>query len=262
MYDFAQHVHCCDCLDYMKTVSNETFDLVIADPPYFEINGDFDFIWASLEEYLDWSKNWIKETHRVLKDTGSFYLWGKIGFGKGFALFKLADWFEVESLFTIRNWITQRNTRGRGTKRGYMEAREELLFATKSDTYTWNPAYTEERSLRKDPGFDGKPRKNEYKRVSDVWIDIAEASQSSLQRFKTSDGKPFPTVKALGLCERIINASSNPGDRVYIPFGGSGSEAVACHKLKRAWELTETNEQYVDEIILPRLKEQEETVSS
>jgi site-specific DNA-methyltransferase (adenine-specific) len=244
----------------MKTVPDGTFDLIIADPPYFEIHGDFDFVWASLDDYLDWSKKWITEAHRVLKTTGSFYLWGKIGFGKGFALFKLADWFESENLFLIRNWITQRNTRGRGTKRGYMEAREELVFATKSDNYTWNPAYTAEKSNRTDLGADGKPRKNEFKRVSDVWIDIAEASQSSHQRFRLSDGTSFPTVKALGLCERIIAASSHPGDRVFIPFGGSGSEAVACHKLSRQWDLTEIDQRFIEEIILPRL--QKETVSS
>jgi site-specific DNA-methyltransferase (adenine-specific) len=246
----------------MQLVNDKTFDLIIADPPYFEINGEFDFVWKDLETYLEWSKEWIKEAQRVLKDTGSFYLWGKIGFGKGFALFKLVDWMESAGLFCVRNWITQRNSRGRGTKMGFMEAREELVFSTKSDSYTWNPAYSEEKSLRTDLGFDGKPRKNEYKRVSDVWIDIAEASQSSRQRFTLSNGTAFPTVKALKLCERIIGASSNAGDYVYVPFGGSGSEAVACENLGRKWELTETDQRYVNEIILNRLGESNKPVSS
>jgi len=237
----------------MKSLDSETYNLIIADPPYFEIHGDFDFVWRDLEEYLLWSKAWISEAHRVLKSNGSFYLWGKIGFGKGFALFKIADWMEETNLFQIRNWITQRNCRGRGTKRGYMEAREELIFCTKSESYTWNSAYTEEFSNRNDLGFDGKPRKNGFKRVSDVWIDIAEASQSSNQRFKLSDGTPFPTVKAQRLCERIIKASSNLGDHVYIPFGGSGSEAIACDRLHREWTLTEANKKFVDEIIVPRV---------
>jgi DNA modification methylase len=43
------NIHCCDCLDYMKTVSDNTFDLIIADPPYFKIHGDFDFIWKSFD---------------------------------------------------------------------------------------------------------------------------------------------------------------------------------------------------------------------
>lgn len=251
--EFRSQAHNKNCIDYLSHVLDKTYDLVIADPPYFRIHGEFDFGWASLDAYLEWSRLWITECHRTLKDAGSFYLWGKIGFGKGFALFKLADWFESEELFIVRNWITQRNTRGRGNKKGFMEAREELIFATKSDQYTWNTAYTNEKSTRKDLGADGKPRKNQYKRVSDVWIDIAEASQSSKQRFRLSTGETFPTVKSLDLCTRIIAASSNEGDSIFIPFGGSGSEAVAAQKMGRKWALTELNRSYLEEIIFPRL---------
>jgi site-specific DNA-methyltransferase (adenine-specific) len=242
-----------DCCSYMKTCADNTFDLIIADPPYFQICGEFDFVWKNLEEYLEWSKQWITECHRVLKPTGSFYLWGKIGFGKGYALFKIADWIENQKLFVVRNWITQRNSRGRGNKRGFMEAREELVYMTKTDQFTWNAVYTEEPSKRKDMGADGKPRKNSYKRCSDVWIDIAEASQSSKERFRLLSGEAFPTVKSQKLCDRIIVASSNKDDLIYIPFGGSGSEAVACDRNGRRWVLTELNQEYVGQIIRPRL---------
>lgn len=242
-----------DCLKYLETEKDEIFDLVIADPPYFEIYGDFDFVWESSEDYINWCKKWLLECHRVLKANGSLYLWGKIGFNKGYPLFKLADWVESNKLFVVRNWITQRNSRGRGNKKGFMEAREELIFMTKGKDYIWNNSYTEEKSNRKDMGFDGKPRKNEYKRCSDVWIDIAEASQSSKERFCLPDGKAFPTVKSIKLCERIILASTTEGSKVFIPFGGSGSEALACQKHNRSYVLTELNSDYFEFVIKPRL---------
>lgn len=242
-----------DCMDTMKNIQDSSVDLIIADPPYFEICGDFDFIWKSQEEYLEWCQKWILECKRILKSTGSFYMWGKIGFNKGYSLFKLAEWIEDSDIFTVRNWITQRNTRGRGTKKGYMEAREELLFMTKANDFTWNTAYTEEKSNRKDLGFDGKPRKNTHKRCSDVWTDITEASQSSKQRFKTSAGESFPTVKALKLCDRIVKASSNEDDLVYIPFAGSGSEIVSCIDNNRNWLASEINVDYIKDIIKPRI---------
>jgi site-specific DNA-methyltransferase (adenine-specific) len=245
-----------DCLEFLSKCESSIFDLVIADPPYFEVCGDFDFAWRSVEEYVEWSKKWIAECHRVLKSNGSMYLWGVLGYAKGYPLFKIADWIESSSLFTVRNWITQRNSRGRGTKRGYMMAREELLFMTKSNEYLWNPVYTEEPTNRKDLGFDGKPRKNSFKRCSDVWIDISEASQSSKERFQLSDGSNFPTVKALKLCERILNGSSNKEQKVYVPFGGSGSEAVACARMNRDCVVTEINRLYIDEIMLPRLNQE------
>jgi site-specific DNA-methyltransferase (adenine-specific) len=230
-----------------------SIDLIIADPPYFKIYGEFDFIWEDINEYIEWCKKWIEECNRILKPTGSFYLWGAIGYGNGYPLFKLADWMESKNKFRVINWITQRNSRGRGSKKGYMSAREELIFAVKSNDFTWETAYTEEKSNRKDLGFDGKPRKNEYKRCSDVWIDIAEASQSSKERFKLLDGTSFPTVKSQKLCNRIINASSNKGDLVYIPFAGSGSEIESCIKNKRDYIATEINKNYIDEIIIPRI---------
>lgn len=243
-----------DCLDYLRKSPSGVYDLVIADPPYYRIWGEFDFVWKSQDEYLSWCRDWITECHRVLKPGGAMYIWGKVGFGNGYSLFKLADWCESSGLFVVRNWITQRNVRGRGTKRGFVEAREELLFMTKGDGYKWNVAYTEERTNRKDLGFDGKPRKSEFKRVTDVWVDITEASQSRRERFVLPDGTNFPTVKSLKLCERIIRASTDEHDRVFIPFGGSGSEAVACVGLNRPFDLTEVNSVYFDHVIVPRLR--------
>ena len=116
----------------MKTLPDNCIDLIIADPPYFEICGDFDFVFINIDGYLSWCQNWIKECHRILKDVGTIYMWGAIGYNKGYPLFKLADWIENNKLFIVQNWITQRNSRGRGTKKGYMTAREELLYMTKT----------------------------------------------------------------------------------------------------------------------------------
>jgi DNA modification methylase len=246
-------IHATDCIDFMQSLPDSCIDLIIADPPYFEIFSDFDYVWNDVNEYISWCKLWLCGTKRILKDTGSIYMWGKIGYGKGFALMKIADWIETSNLFTIVNWITQRNTRGRGVKRGYIDAREELLFMVNSSTYTWNNSYTSIPSNRKDLGANGKPRKNKFKRCTDVWIDISEASQSSKQRFKDITGKSFPTVKSLKLCDRIIQASSNPGDLVYIPFAGSGSEIISCITLNRNWIATEKNETFINEIITSRI---------
>lgn len=252
-----------DCINFMKKCEDEKFDLIIADPPYFRIKGDFDYEWTSCEEYIEWCKEWIQECKRILKPNGSIYIWGKIGYGKGMPFLKLAIWLEEEAGFRIINWITQRNSRGRGNKKGYMEAREELIFAVKSECKTsefvWNTAYLEEESLRKDLGFDGKKRKSNKKRASDVWCnlcifnknilqiqdvwtDISEASQSKNQQFKNEDGQAFPTVKNIEFCDRIINSSSNANDLIYIPFAGSGSEIASAINNNRKWIATEKDE--------------------
>ena len=240
-------IHNMDCVEGLKLLPDESVDLIIADPPYFEIYGEFDFVFESQEQYLNWCKQWILECRRVLKPSGTFYLWGAIGIKKGLSFPKLAIWIEEENVFNIVNWITQRNTKIRANYKGFPQAREELLFCVKDKkTFTWNPSYTDEPNTRKDLQSNGKPRKNKYKRCTDVWFDIAEANQSSKERFKMDNGKNFPTVKALKLCKRIIEASSNEGDTILIPFVGSGSECVSAKMLDRNYIGFELNKEYIN----------------
>lgn len=226
-----------DCLMAMKNFKSGSIDLIIADPPYFRVNGDFDFSWDTEEEYLHWLSQCLKEFYRILKPSGTLMLWGGLGKGK-LTLCKVAVYVEASNLFLLQNWITQKNSRGIGAKRNYMSCREELLFYTKTNDYVFNIPYLSEKSERKDLGANGKPRKNKYKRVSNVWCDIAEASQSSIERCF------HPTVKAQKLCDRIITTHSNEGDFVYIPFIGSGSEIISCINNHRNFIGTEINADY------------------
>lgn len=241
------------CLDTFSKIEDESLDLIIADPPYFEICGDFDFIWKNVEEYIEWCKLWLLESKRTLKPTGSLFLWGAMGFNKGYSLPRLAHWMESKNIFRVNNWITQRNSRGRGSKKGFMQAREELLFLVKSSEFIWNVSYTEEKSNRKDLGEDGNPRKNEFKRVSDVWIDISEASQSSNERFHYLDGSSFPTVKPYKAVKRILECSTFENSLVYIPFAGSGTEIKCCIDMSRNWISSEIDNKTIDEITLKRI---------
>lgn len=67
-------VHNCDFLQ--NSLPDKSVQLIIADPPYFEVKGDFDFIWASRDEYLADVEKWAKECKRVLADNGTLFWWG------------------------------------------------------------------------------------------------------------------------------------------------------------------------------------------
>jgi DNA modification methylase len=62
-----------------------------------------------------------------------------------------------------------------------------------------------------------------------------------------------PTQKPLSICDRIIQVHSNENDLVYIPFAGSGSEIVSCINNNRNYIATELNNDYIEEIIKPRI---------
>ena len=64
-----------DCLDLLKTIDDNSIDLVAIDPPYFRVKADdWDRQWNSQAAFLTWLDQVVKEYARVLKPTGSLYL--------------------------------------------------------------------------------------------------------------------------------------------------------------------------------------------
>ena len=91
-------------LDFLKnTLPDKCANLIIADPPYFEVKGDFDFIWKSFEEYLNDVEKWAKECKRILKDSGTI-LW--FGDAKNIAYSQII----FDKYFDLLNSIVWENT--------------------------------------------------------------------------------------------------------------------------------------------------------
>lgn len=65
-----------NAITFMQTLESECIDLIIADPPYFRIKGDFDFVWANEADYITWNRKWLLEAKRILKNNGTLILWG------------------------------------------------------------------------------------------------------------------------------------------------------------------------------------------
>lgn len=74
-----------------------------------------------------------------------------------------------------------------------------------------------------------------------TYIDIPRLNSRSVERKQGAR----PSMKPLGLCERLLRVHSNPGDTVLVPFGGSGSELLAAAKLGRLGVGFETEADYV-----------------
>lgn len=67
------------------------------------------------------------------------------------------------------------------------------------------------------------------KRLNNIWVDIPNLTARSKERIG------YPTQKPIALLERIIGASSNPGDVVLDPFCGCATTCVAAERLQRQW---------------------------
>ena len=63
--------------DWMNNqLPDKSVQLIIADPPYFEVKGSFDFVWKSFDEYLIDVEKWAIECKRLLADNGTLFWYG------------------------------------------------------------------------------------------------------------------------------------------------------------------------------------------
>jgi DNA modification methylase len=181
------------------------------------------------------------ELHRVLKPTGSLYLhcdptashYLKILLDAVFGETK----FQNEIIWSYRRWPTR--------ARQFQRMHDTILFYTKSlEPGVFNTIYQEasESSKKRWKGkkqkvtFDSEGNRNptlETDETSSVPINsvwpVPLIAPSSKERLG------YPTQKPVALLERIISASSNPGDVVLDPFCGCGTTVHAAEKLGREW---------------------------
>lgn len=177
--------------------------------------------------YLAYMAVRLIECHRVLKATGSLYL--HCDHTANSYLRLLLD--AVFGTANFRNDIIWSYRTGGVSKRYWPRKHDTLLFYVKSDGYKHNPV--QERIHYDKPFFTTKVDKDgrHYADVfiRDVWDDIKPLINISNER------TGYPTQKPVALAERIIQASSNPGDIVLDPFAGCAYVPVAAENLGRDW---------------------------
>lgn len=237
-----------NCLDYMKSLPNECVDLIIADVPY-NIGKDYGNDSDKLErsKYLVLIKLWISEFYRILKPNGSLFIYT----GKQYYPYY---YINIEESFTIQNQIIwSYDSSGVQTKTKYGSLYEPIIWATKHrKKYTFNKEYAmveaKTGAVRKLMDYRKNPPKpyNDKKVDGDVWY-------YTRVRYKMNEYTSHPTQKPLSICDRIITVHSNIDDLVYIPFAGSGSEIESCIRNDRNYIATELNNDYIQNIIIPRI---------
>jgi site-specific DNA-methyltransferase (adenine-specific) len=207
--------------------------LAIHDPPYNVAA----FPVRAVSEFTAWCGKWIQNTARHLADDAALYVWLGADQNNGFQPF--ADFIIMmrSEQFTSRSFITMRNQRGYGTQKNWMSVRQELLYYTKgTPAFNVSAEYTDIpkilRGYYKEVG--GKRIENiergnsENIRAGNVWVDI----QQVFYRMKENVNGCY-AQKPLKAIERIINASSSPGDIVVDWFAHSGTTLLACERLNR-----------------------------
>lgn len=245
-------IHQGDCVEGLSKLPADSVHLAFADPP-FNIGYQYDVYDDQLDaqKYLEWSAEWMRELHRVLVPTGTFWL----AIGDEYAAELKVTATQLG--FHMRNWVIWYYTFGVHCKLKFTRSHAHLFYFVKDrDTFTFNRQDIAVPSARQ--LVYGDSRANPQGRTpDDTWILRPQDCPDGFT--PEEDTWYFPRVAGTfkersgfhgcqmpeQLLGRIIRACSRAGDVVLDPFSGSATTLVVAKKLGRQWLGFELSPDYV-----------------
>jgi len=231
-----------DCIEAMRALPAKSVDLIFADPPYnLQLGGDLsrpdgshvDAVtddwdkFDSLAIYDRFTREWLAEAKRILKDNGSIWVIGSYHniFKVGSAIQDLGYWILNDIIWRKANPMPN----FKGTR--FTNAHETLIWASTGEgaKYTFN--YRSMKTLN-----------DELQMRSDWEFPICGGPE----RLKKNGVKVHPTQKPEALIYRILLACSKPGDVVLDPFFGTGTTGAVAKRLGRHWIGIEREPIYIE----------------
>jgi site-specific DNA-methyltransferase (adenine-specific) len=221
-----------DTFEALSYLPDKFIDLLILDPPY-NLTKTFNsttFRKKSIAQYAAWFENLMVQLLPTLKSTASVYV--------------CSEWYSstavhlvLDKLLKVRNRITWEREKGRGAKRNFKNASEDIWFATVSDDYIFNVENIKLKRRVLAPYTDTNGEPKDWDNTSDgqfrlthpsnLWNDI------TVPFWSMPENTDHPTQKPEKLLAKLILASTNENDFVFDPFMGVGSSLVAAKKLNR-----------------------------
>ena len=218
-----------DSLIKLKEIKANSVDLIIADPPY-NLKKDYgnntdDF---THDEYIVFSRQWLSEAKRILKDTGTVYVFMGVRY-----ISYVYHILEKELGFHFNSWITWHYTQGVGKTKGFSPRHDDILCFSKTEKFKFNLD-----AIRIPQKFYRSVNNMRGANPGDVW-------QFSHVHYCNENRQDHPTQKPEGLIERMVLASSDENDFVIDPFSGSGTTLRVCQQTNRNCLGIEINPEYV-----------------
>ncbi len=252
-----------DNLDLLAALPDGVVDLAYADPPFatgaprrlqsirlgagdrerpgfrgratpYEVTSDLAYDdGLPLPEHLAALRARVEQVHRVLAPHGSLYL--HVDWRTAHHVRLLLD--EVFGAERFLNEIVWAYDYGGRARDRWPRKHDTILWYAKGDAWTFERDAVD-RIPYLAPGLVGPEKASRGKLPTDVWwMTIVPPGG----RERTG----YPTQKPLRLLERIVAASSRPGDLVLDPYAGSGTTGVAAARLGRRWLLADRNPEAV-----------------
>lgn len=232
-----------ECVEVMKSLPDESVDLVFADPPYnLQLGGDLhrpdnskvsavDNDWDQIggfDEYDLFTWKWMEEARRVLKPNGAIWV-----IGSYHNIFRVGGILQDAGFWVLNDIIWRKSNpmpNFKGTR--FTNAHETLIWAAKTKEARPTFNYAAMKALN-----DGVQMR------SDWTLPICTGGE----RLKDAEGKKaHPTQKPEALLHRVLLSTTNPGDVVLDPFFGTGTTGAAAKRLGRHYIGIERDPSYLE----------------
>ena len=235
-----------DVMELLGRLPDRSVDLVVTDPPYAIGKDDWDEF-PSLEAYVDWCDGWLAEVARVLAPHGSAYVCGfseiladvKARSARRFASCRWLVWYYRNKANLGRDWGRSHESilhlRGEDAKLDVDSVRVPYNGHTTrypARVQAVNSQYG--RGVRRDR-WEPNPLGAKPRDVLEIPVICNGMPEKT----------PHVTQKPEALIERLVLASSAPGQLVVDPFVGSGTTAVVAERLARRWLAGDADARYV-----------------
>lgn len=234
-----------DAIDFLKSIPDETFQLIITSPPY-NIGKEYEKK-VDLKEYIYQQTIIINDCVRTLRETGSI-CWQTGNFVENGCIIPLDIMiypiFEQLGL-KLRNRVIWHFEHGLHSTKRLSGRYETVLWFSKTDNYVFNldpiriPQKYPNKKHFKGPNI-GKLSGNPLgKNPGDVW-NIPNVKNNHIEKLD------HPCQFPVELIERFVLSLTNEGDWVFDPYLGTGTTIVAALRHQRKGAGSEIVEKYVD----------------
>ena len=221
-----------DCTAFLTRVKSGSIATVFADPPFnlgkvYGPNIDDNL---TEDEYITWGKEWLDECIRVLSPGGALFLYNLPKWNVIFGAHLMSRGMD------FRHWIAVDIKLGLPIRGRLYPSHYSLLYFAKGKPNTFTQIRTPIELCRhcsgeiKDYGGHRHAMNPNGVNLTDVWSDIPPVRH---RKFKSK--KRGTNQLSTKLLARVVGLSTNPGDVVLDPFGGSGTTFDVCEHHDRYW---------------------------
>lgn len=226
-----------DCIKYLKTLKDNSIDLILTDPPYFigfDGGKGWDSQWKTESDYLIWCKTWTEECYRVLKPNRIFAVFGTLKTDT-FIKYKLEILNKINNFHGQNELIWSYNWGGR-SKENFARKHEYVWCYSKGKKFLFNAD-----NVRVERKQKINIRTGEAFAKGTIPTCVWEKNNHTCSKEYVNW---HPTQKPLFILERMIEAYTNKNDTVLDIFSGSGSTMIATNMTNRNFLGCELSKEY------------------